>query len=476
VLFNSIEFLVFLPVVLFVYCVLTHRFQNYWLIAASYVFYGFWDWRFLTLIFVSTVVDFTVGRAIAATEDERRRKRLLLSSLTANLGILGFFKYFGFFVDSAVELVDLLGFTVHVWTLEILLPVGISFYTFQTLSYTLDIYRRRIEPSNDFSTFALFVAYFPQLVAGPIERARNLLPRLASPRQIGWPGIAVGLELIIIGYVKKVGIADTLGPMVDVTFGNPEITGGPDLLLGAYLFSLQIYCDFSGYSDIARGVSRLFGIDLMRNFNQPYLSSSVTEFWRRWHISLSTWLRDYLYIPLGGNRHGRLRTYRNLMVTMLLGGLWHGASWTFVAWGGLHALYLAGHKLLLARQGLRYPPSENGLSIARIVKIVVTFHLVTLAWIFFRSETFPHAFSYLSGIVEWRVADQLPGLSWLSPSLLLLVGSLFAIDTWQAHRGDHAFMVSWHWVPRGLAYASLILLTLTLGNLNENVPFIYFQF
>ena len=474
-LFNSLIFPVFLFVVLTVYVFLRHRAQTVWLLAASYYFYGYWDSRFLSLLLLSTVVDYYVGLAIDATDDARKRNSLLCLSLAVNLGVLGFFKYFNFFVDSAAVILESAGFSPHLPTLSVILPVGISFYTFQTLSYTIDIYRRQLKPTRDFLTFALYVAYFPQLVAGPIERAKHLLPLLAEPRRVSWRQIAVGVELIVIGYFKKVGVADTLGPLVDARFAHPGAASGADLLLAVYLFSFQIYCDFSGYTDIARGVSRLFGVDLMRNFNQPYLSRSITEFWRRWHISLSTWLRDYLYIPLGGNRGSALETYRNLMLTMLLGGLWHGAAWTFVIWGGIHGLYLAIDKATSGRRrGV-----EGGLQIGSlrdIAAIIGTFHLVALTWVFFRADGLPRAFELLGGIASWQPADGIMPLSWLGPRLLILLGTLLAIDVVQARQGDHAVMVGRSALARALVYGWIIFATLTFGNLNEEIPFIYFQF
>lgn len=474
-LFNSLEFLIFFPVVLAVYYVLATRAQNAWLLAASYLFYGWWDWRFLSLILLSTFVDFYVGQRIAASNDQKVRKRFLLVSVIANLGILGFFKYYGFFVQSCMGLLESFGFQPHVTTLQIILPVGISFYTFQTMSYSFDIYRGRIRPTRNLLNFALFVAYFPQLVAGPIERAHHLLPKLEAVRRIKWLDIAVGFELLIIGFFKKVAIADTLGPIVDARFADPSLSSGADLLITTYLFAFQIYGDFSGYSDIARGVSRFFGVDLMRNFNQPYLAQSITEFWRRWHISLSTWLRDYLYVPLGGNRRGKHRTYANLMTTMLLGGLWHGANWTFVIWGGLHGLYLAGHKIMMRGRKFEFDMIPV-VRIVPILKIIVTFNLVCLTWVFFRAPDLSVALEVLSRILTW--APSSPELESLviGERVAVLLLTLFVVDWVQARRGDHAFMVRWHWIPRSAVYAFIIILTLTIGNLVDEVPFIYFQF
>jgi len=354
--FNSFVFLVFLALVLPCYYALSHKWQNRFLLAASYVFYGAWDWRFLSLLAASTLIDYHVAQALHQTSKLGRRRILLAVSVCANLGFLAAFKYFDFFVGSLSTLLVSLGLGELPWAIQVVLPVGISFYTFQTLGYTIDVYRRTQEPTRDFAAFALYVSYFPQLVAGPIERARNLLPRILNKRTVTPARIATGLQLMLMGYLKKTAIADAVAPYVDEIFAHPDQQSSLRLLFGLYLFAIQIYGDFSGYSDIARGVSRLFGIDLMVNFKQPYLSANITEFWRRWHISLSTWLRDYLYIPLGGNRKGKLNTYRNLMITMLLGGLWHGAAWGFVIWGGLHGLYLAVHKLICRDRGRGVEP------------------------------------------------------------------------------------------------------------------------
>jgi alginate O-acetyltransferase complex protein AlgI len=444
-------------------------------LAASYFFYGYWDWRFLGLLLLSTVVDYLIGLRMADTEDARSRKRLLCASLAVNLGVLAFFKYFNFFVGSAAVLLESVGFAANLPILSVILPVGISFYTFQTLSYTIDIYRRQLAPTKELLTFALFVAYFPQLVAGPIERAKRLLPLLAARRVVTWPQIAVGVELIIIGYFKKVGVADTLGPLVDIRFARPELVNGADLLLAVYLFTFQIYCDFSGYTDIARGVSRLFGIDLMRNFNQPYLSRSITEFWRRWHISLSSWLRDYLYISLGGNRGGTGKTYRNLILTMLLGGLWHGAAWNFVIWGGIHGAYLVVHKWM---GGARKRIAGEGplATVRNLFRITVTFHLVAFTWIFFRANGLEQAWGVIAGIASWQVVDGVVPLNWLGPRLIILLGTLLVVDVVQARHGSHAVMVGRSAPLRVIAYSALILITVVLGNLDEATPFIYFQF
>jgi alginate O-acetyltransferase complex protein AlgI len=472
VLFNSWEYALFLPVVLAAYYSLTHRAQNYFLLGASYFFYGWWDYRFSLLMAFSTVVDYVVAREMARSDDPRRRKKYLLISLVTNLGILGFFKYFNFFVDSMARLCATLGIPAHLPILRIVLPVGISFYTFQAMAYTIDVYRRDHPPARSFLDFALYVCFFPHLVAGPIQRYM-LLEQIQRVRHTRWDQISSGCVLILIGLVRKVAIADYLASYVDRAFSQPQQLGSLDLLLGLYLFSLQIYCDFAGYTDIARGTSRLLGIELMVNFRHPYFSTNITEFWRRWHLSLSSWLRDYLYISLGGNRHGRLRTYANLIWTMLLGGLWHGASWTFVVWGGLHGLYLAAHKLLL---GDRRPEVENrGRTWNQwpidLAKMILTFHLVALTWIFFRASGFGMAWDYLAGILALRGGWPMEGVLPLVASLLLL---LF-IDVPQYRSNDHTALIRWSWPIRGLAYASMIWAIFALRT-DGTVPFIYFQF
>ncbi|HTS19122.1 MAG TPA: MBOAT family O-acyltransferase [Verrucomicrobiae bacterium] len=375
-LFNSWQFFVFLAVVLALYYSLATLPQNRMLLVASYFFYGWWDWRFTSLLMISTIFDFHISIAIDNASNPRRRKLLLLASILVNFGMLGFFKYFNFFIDSAAHVIQWFGLQPHLPVLRIILPAGISFYTFQTMNYVIDVYNRKMKPTTDFLTYALFVSYFPHLVAGPIIRAEVLLPQLLRKRIVTNEHLNTGGALILIGLFKKVVIADVLSPDVQPFFTTPHAFSSLLLLKGLYYFSLQIYCDFSGYTDIARGVSRLLGIELPENFNQPYLSRNITEFWRRWHISLSTWLRDYLYIPLGGNRRGRVRTYINLFITMLLGGLWHGANWTFVAWGFLHGLYLAAHKFYLEVRSSAVSVTSNWLTNA--LKVFVTFHLVAL--------------------------------------------------------------------------------------------------
>ncbi|MCE9613256.1 MAG: MBOAT family protein [Lentisphaerae bacterium] len=467
-LFNSPEYLIFLPCVLVLYYLLRTRMQNRMLLVASYIFYSWWDWRFTSLLMISTVVDYHLSLAIHHSQGQRRRKHLLWLSLVVNFGMLGFFKYFNFFVDSAAQLLTTIGFDPHLPTLRVLLPAGISFYTFQTMNYTIDVYRRQLEPTRDFLTYALFVSYFPHLVAGPIIRAEVLLPQLLRRRIVTNDHLCTGGALILIGLFKKIVIADSLSHCVQSYFSHPSDFSSIVLLKGLYFFSLQIYGDFAGYTDIARGTSRLLGIELPENFNQPYLSRNMTEFWRRWHISLSTWLRDYLYIPLGGSRGGRWRTYRNLMITMFLGGLWHGANWTFVVWGTLHGLYLAVHKFLSER---RPPPEKAPARWRSLIGIVATFHLVTFTWTFFRAPTFAVAFDYLRGIFFWHGGFNLFQLA--TPALF---GALvLAIDLPQRLSGNHTVLLRAPWVVRGVAYAGMTFLIVVCGT-GYAVPFIYFQF
>ncbi|HSL81392.1 MAG TPA: MBOAT family O-acyltransferase, partial [Thermoanaerobaculia bacterium] len=343
----------------------SHARRKLWLLAASYLFYAGWDWRFLSLIAVSTLVDFGVGLGLARGGRPAARRTLLVASLAVNLGILAVFKYYGFFVESAVGLLSSLGLEPAARVPEIVLPVGISFYTFQTLSYTIDVYRGKLAPVRSLTDFALFVGFFPQLVAGPIVRAADFLPQLESPPR--WRDVAFRrhLTLFLVGFVKKACVADNLAPFADRVFAAPEVYTALAIWTAVALYAVQIYCDFSGYTDMAIACAGLLGYRLARNFEFPYVASSAADFWRRWHVSLSTWLRDNRYIPLGGSRGSRLATHRNLLLTMLLGGLWHGAAWTFVAWGALHGLALAAHRewrRLVA--GRRMPSLPGGRAVA----------------------------------------------------------------------------------------------------------------
>ncbi len=381
--FDSWIYAIFLPVVVGGAWLLPQRAQNLWLLAASLVFYGYWDWRFLGLLVFSTMLDFTCARGIEASSDPRRRKAILLVSVVLNLGLLGVFKYVGFFADSFARLLTNVGVTPGWTTLNIVLPVGISFYTFQTMSYTIDVYRGQLKACRDPVAFGLYVSFFPQLVAGPIERATNLLPQLESRRRVTTRHLSEGAYLILFGLFKKVALADAIAPFVATAFGEAGTATTLGLWRGMYLFTFQIYLDFSGYSDIARGSAKLLGVDLMENFRQPFFATSLRDLWRRWHVSLSTWLRDYLYLPLGGNRGGPRRAALNLLLTMTLSGLWHGAAWTFVCWGFAHGLLLGFERALEKRTGSS--PVLSGIGPWRVLRTILVFHLLATLFVVFRA-------------------------------------------------------------------------------------------
>ena len=405
-LFNSIEFLLFLPLVFVLYWFVFNKklkYQNLLILISSYVFYGWWDYRFLSLILLSTIVDYFIGIGISNQTSLKNKRILLWCSVIFNLGILGFFKYYNFFIDSWIDLFNSVGYDIKsVWTLNIILPVGISFYTFQTMSYTIDIYKGKLKPTKDFISFASFVSFFPQLVAGPIERASNLLPQILKKRVFKYEQGVQGLRLILWGMFKKVVIADSLAPVVNDIFGNYQEFGGGTLWLGAIYFAFQIYCDFSGYSDIAIGTSKLFGFELMSNFKFPYFSRNIGEFWRRWHISLSTWFRDYLYIPLGGSQKGKWKSIRNVFIIFVVSGFWHGANWTFIFWGLFHAmLFLPSFIFNTNRKYTTSIIAQNTLlpSPKELIQVITTFLLVTIGWVLFRSETIIDAFNYLNKMI-----------------------------------------------------------------------------
>ena len=387
-LFHTFTFWTFFAVVAALYSMLRHRGQNILLLVAGYVFYGWWDWRFLILIALSTVVDYTVGLKIGASEDVRARKRWLIISLVFNLTLLGVFKYLVFFAAQAGSLAKLFGYSGPWWVPHIILPVGISFYTFQSLAYTIDIYRRKIQPERSLLDYATYVSFFPQLLAGPIERPAHLLGQVTAQRpRLNDDRFREGLYFVMTGLFRKIIIADNLGVIADGIFSKPvgEMTAW-EVLAGTYAFAFQIYGDFCGYSTIAQGIARWLGFELMDNFRHPYFATSPQDFWRRWHISLSTWLRDYLYISLGGSRGSTWFTCRNLMITMLLGGLWHGAAWTFVAWGAFHGGWLVVHRLLGGgKESREAAPTPSPL--VRLLKIIATFHLVCVGWLFFRASS-----------------------------------------------------------------------------------------
>ncbi len=482
--FNSFQYILFLILVIVTYWGLRRvRWQNLLLLASSYLFYGSWDWRFLSLILISTLVDYWVGRTLANTENHRQRQRLLGISIAVNLGLLGFFKYFNFFIDSAVSFLGGLGIQSNEFSLQVILPVGISFYTFQTLSYTIDIYQRKLEPTTNFLNFALFVAFFPQLVAGPIERASRLLPQLESRRSLNPEMFESGIILIFVGLFKKMLIADIAASLIEPEiFMNPASYSNGRVLTAVYLFALQIYGDFSGYSDIARGSARLLGIELMENFNQPYFSQTVSEFWRRWHISLSTWFRDYVYRPLNERieqqfKNDWLQYALGVMITMLLSGLWHGANWTFVLWGGLLGVYQVisrpfyGKARFLMEHRLRLVRYLTGL-----VRILLTFHLILFAWVLFRTPQIQEVPTIFQQMI---LAFQLHGWSnralQLLPSLVLLYGVIITFDLGQIMLKDHAFPRKLPVTIRTVMYIGTIFFMMFFS-IKPYVPFIYFQF
>ncbi|MCB0481763.1 MAG: MBOAT family protein [Flavobacteriales bacterium] len=476
--FNSIDFALFLPLVFALYWLIPGRFikiQNILIVVASYVFYGWWDWRFLFLIFFSTVVDFSIGLALKDELRQSKRKTYLWMSLIVNLGLLGFFKYFNFFLDNFVAAFTFFGYPIGESSLNIILPVGISFYTFQTLSYTIDVYRRNLEPTKDFVAFTAFVSFFPQLVAGPIERATNLLPQFSIKREFNQANAIAGLQQILWGLFKKTVIADNCAVYANMVFENPASQNGSTLAIGAVMFAFQIYGDFSGYSDIAIGTSRLFGFNLMQNFATPYFARDMAEFWRRWHISLSTWFRDYLYIPLGGGRGTRATVIRNTFVIFLVSGFWHGANWTFVVWGGLHALYFLPLLLLgknrrnleVVAQGSLFP------SMMDVFNILSTFILSTLAWIFFRAANLTQAFDYIGGIFNDSILKS-PELVPQATTIFLL---LFIVAEWLGREHKFALAVisnKWNRPVRWAIYMVLIICIFFWGT--QDQEFIYFQF
>lgn len=475
-LFSELQFWGFFAVVFTLYLVLPHRAQNRMLLVASYVFYGAWDWRFMGLMLFSTAVAYVVAARMGTTSDPARRKRLLLVSLVVSLGLLGIFKYFGFFTESMGALLGTFGIEADFFV-RIILPVGISFYTFQTLSYTIDVYRRDIEPCDSFADFALYVAFFPGLVAGPIERASNLLPAVQRPRQVTWEGIGRGTVLCLLGLIKKMVIADGISPSVDAVYGAEDPSGAA-VLVATWLFAIQIYCDFSGYTDIARGVAKMMGFDLIRNFAQPYFVTNPQEFWRRWHMSLSTWLRDYLYISLGGNRGGRLRTYRNLFLTMLLGGLWHGAAWNFVLWGAYQGGILIVHRMLFGA-GRRRGQGIGG-TVVHWLAVIAFFQVISYGWLLFRARSFAQIGDFTWRLLtDIRLADfaTLTTLAMPAPPVPAVAGILFLFfwDFSAERRYDMQFYRHWKLLPRAGLYASMIYL-LAFGATTATSAFIYFQF
>jgi D-alanyl-lipoteichoic acid acyltransferase DltB (MBOAT superfamily) len=475
VLFNTLEFWVFFGVFFALYRRFSRLGQNRLLLVASYIFYGSWDWRFLGLLAFTTLVDWYAALRIEGSPTRAAGKRWLTLSIVTNLSVLGFFKYYDFFAESLIHLAARGGLTLDPPLLHVILPVGISFYTFQSMSYTIDVFRGRVRATPSLFEFAVYTSFFPQLVAGPIERGWHMLPQVRSDRLITRKGIEEGLYLISWGLFKKVFVADNLAEIVETVYGAPAPADALTTLIAVYAFAFQIYCDFSGYTDIARGLARTMGFELLLNFNLPYLAVNPSDFWRRWHISLSTWLRDYLYVPLGGNRKGTARTYANLMITMLLGGLWHGAAWTFVIWGAYHGLLLCAHRALAPALAV-FGSARRGLprAASRAARTLVMFHLVCLGWIPFRADSLDQVGRIFSGLASGFVWTERGG--YFLARMALFVGFLVIAEFIQAARQDllalHRVREPW---ARATLYLYLYCSIVFLGNLGGQ-QFIYFQF
>ncbi len=481
-LFNSLDFAVFLPIVFILFWFVTNKnlkLQNFLIVIASYTFYGWWDWRFLSLIVFSTVVDYSIGVLLSKEERVLKRKILLWTSIAVNLGFLGFFKYYNFFLDNFISAFSFFGMEINANSLNIILPVGISFYTFQTLSYTIDVYKRKLEPTKDIVAFSAFVSFFPQLVAGPIERATNLLPQFYKKRQFDYSKAVDGMRQILWGLFKKIVIADNCAQYANEIFNNSADYGGSTLVLGALFFTFQIYGDFSGYSDIAIGTSRLFGFNLMQNFAFPYFSRDIAEFWRRWHISLSTWFRDYLYIPLGGSRGGTSMKIRNTFIIFIVSGFWHGANWTFVIWGALNALYFLPLMLFNTNRN-NIGEIAAGRSLPQMKEffgIITTFTMIVFSWIFFRADNIMHAINYISEIFSLSLFE-IPNFSGRRNGVItVFLIILFISIEWIGRNEQFAIasiVKNKKPIIRYVFYFILIFFITWLGGNQQE--FIYFQF
>lgn len=476
-LFNTFNFLSFLLVIFPIYWMLNKnlKIQNLFILICSYFFYACWDYRFLFLLIFSTFLDFFTGQKIYTSKSDGEKKMWLLISVCINLGFLGFFKYYNFFVEQAATLINLIGFKPNIWTLRIILPIGISFYTFHGLSYVFDIYNDKFKPKESFFDYAVFVCFFPLLVAGPIERVTHLLPQVEKKRSFTYSNAVYGLRQILWGLFKKVVIADNCAVYANQIFNNYSSYNGATLLVGAFFFAFQIYGDFSGYSDIALGTARLFGFELLKNFSYPYFSRDIAEFWRRWHMSLSSWFRDYLYIPLGGSKVSKAKQVRNTFIIFLVSGFWHGANWTFIFWGLLNAIYFL--PLLLAnknRSNLQFA-SDKGLkaSLINISKILITFFLTTIAWVFFRSPTLGSAFDYVYRLFFKGLMHK----PTVFPYEIVILVLVFIGFEWNGKNDDFAIARIGERKPAiikySVYYAIIILLFMYAG---RNQEFIYFQF
>jgi D-alanyl-lipoteichoic acid acyltransferase DltB (MBOAT superfamily) len=444
-----------------------YKLQNLWLLAASYFFYGYWDWRFCLLLGTTTAIQFTLARLIYATEDPAKRKALLVLAVTTSLTVLGFFKYFNFFANSLADMLEPLRVHLSHTTLHIILPVGMSFYTFKEISYVADVYRHKQQPAKSFFDFALYVSFFPQLVAGPIERAGEMLPQIGKPRVITAEKFDAGLYLILWGFFKKLVIADNLRTVSDTVFNGYRSHHGLDTVIGIVAYAVVIYCDFSGYTDIARGLARLMGFELPLNFKLPYFAQSPSDFWSRWHVTLSQWLRDYLYISLGGNRVSETKIYRNLMITMVLGGLWHGAAWNFVAWGAYHGLLLCIYRAWTKV----FPPVANPGNLRIAGRIALMFCLTLVGWVFFRAGSLDQIVTMLTSVGVGTSAETRS----FAPKLLAFGVPLVVVQTFQAQTLN-LLIPMWMRVPARIAWQTSLLLALILIGAREATEFIYFQF
>lgn len=483
--FNSIDFAIFLPIIFILYWFVVNKnlkLQNFLILVASYVFYGWWDWRFLSLIIFSTIIDYSIGLKLQKEEEEVKRKVLLWLSIIINLGFLGFFKYYNFFLDSFISTFLFFGFKINATSLNIILPIGISFYTFQTLSYTIDVYKRKLKATKDFIAFSAFVSFFPQLVAGPIERATHLLPQFYTKRSFDYSKSIDGLRQILWGLFKKIVIANNCAELANEVFNNSGNVNGGSLILGALFFTFQIYGDFSGYSDIAIGTSKLFGFDLMQNFAFPYFSRNIVEFWRRWHISLSTWFRDYLYIPLGGSRVSKNYAIRNIVIIFVVSGFWHGANWTFILWGLLNAIYFIPFlilgknkdKLDIVAQGKILP------SVKEFIQMLLMFVLTVFTWIFFRAENINHILEIFSKIFSKTLFSP-KGIDFMESSItplrMLIIIILFLVIEWFGRESKYAIQnlgLKWKRSTRHLMYYAIIIAIIWFNG--QEQQFIYFQF
>jgi len=476
-LFNSLDFALFLPIVFVLYWFVFRKSlkaQNLFIVVVSYVFYGWWDWRFLGLILFSTLVDFTIGARLRKTKKLKQRKLLLVTSVAVNIGLLGFFKYYNFFLENFIKAFSFLGQDIQSNSLNIILPVGISFYTFQTLSYTIDVYRNKLKPTSSFIQFAAFVSFFPQLVAGPIERATHLLPQFQIKKKFDARLAIEGLHLIIWGLFKKIVIADNCAQFANDIFSNYTSYSSTTLFLGAFYFAFQIYGDFSGYSDIAIGTARLFGFKLMRNFAFPYFSRDIAEFWRRWHISLSTWFRDYVYIPLGGSRGSKTQQIRNVFIIFIVSGFWHGANWTFMVWGALNALYFL--PLLLLKLNRRHTgfsfEKPKSLFFNEFFSMLITFLLTLFAWVFFRAKSLDVAVDYLIHFFKFTFYFDKLQIERFSFEILPLVLLLILIE-WFTRNKEYPTQDAKRPI---ISISVIILLIILFGSFSSIHEFIYFQF